>query len=116
MNAPNGPDAPLTPTSSKSCPRCGTVLMTYDKLALLAGPVLIIFKSLAAAYIVGIVVVVLLLLPERCRQCGRIPFREFSAQARTRIVIRKIFVVLLLAIIVASAVAVMNALPEINAK
>jgi hypothetical protein len=115
MNAPNVSNAPSAP-SSKKCPRCGAALVAYDKLALLSGIVFLFIRSLAAVYIVGIVVAALLLLPSRCGQCGRIRLREFPAPVRTFIIIRKIFIVLLLVIILISADAVLEALRELNIK
>jgi hypothetical protein len=117
MNAPNVPQAPSTPGSSKTCPRCGGALNTYDKMVMLAVPVLVIFhNSLIVFCVVGILVAVLLLLPSKCSPCGTIPLREFPARARKCIIARKIFTVLLLFILLASAVAVLNALRQLNVK
>lgn len=107
-----------TPPQKRSggCPRCGGKVRTLNQpwIALIAAPA-VASGGLRAAFAVGIVLgLAVLLWPVSCAKCGRLTLRELGPRTRAMVVVKKGFVLLLVAVIAWSAYACMTALQAIR--
>ena len=86
-------------------------MQTFDKpwLGFLAVPVMA-FGGIVAVFVVGIILAGLVIAwPVSCRVCGRLRLGDLRAGTRARLIAKKIFVALLLALIVLAGHAALSA-------
>ena len=118
MNQPNptiAPEAVSKPAHSQGCPHCGGGVQTLDKpwIGIVAVPVMYTGKF-AAVFVVGILLAVAVLVwPVTCKKCGKLPLRDLPSKTRTRMILKKSFVAILLLVIVLAAQACFTAVKQI---
>ena len=119
-NSSSGPAAASVPTRLQGCPRCGGDVQTLNNpwiVTLAIAAQYIIARNygiLTAVFVVGtFVAVAVLVSPVTCRKCGKIPIRDLPSKSRKKMILKKSFVFILLAIMLFAAQACLTAMKKL---